>query len=274
MFGREISCGRFRLDLSTPRIMAILNLTPDSFSGDGHHRDLAGALRHAEKCIADGADILDLGAESSRPGALPVGEAEELDRVIPVVERLADCGVPISVDTVKPVVMAEAIRAGASMINDISGFCDPASQAAVAGAEVGLCIMHMQGQPRSMQDAPSYVDVVSEVEQFLCRQLAQLHDRGVAPARMVVDPGFGFGKRREHNEALFRALPRFDEIAPVLVGISRKSLLGAITGRGVADRTVVSVVSAILAAQRGARILRVHDVAETRDALRIMKALT
>lgn len=268
----ELTCGAFRLDLSRPRIMAIVNLTPDSFSGDGHHRDHERALRHAERCIADGAEILDLGGESSRPGAEPVGEDEELARVIPVVEGLAGCGVPISVDTVKPAVMAAAIAAGASMINDIRGFSEPAAIDAVRSGDVGLCVMHMQGEPRSMQNDPVYTDVVAEVEDFLGRRLAHLHNHGIARERIVIDPGFGFGKRRSHNEALFRNIDRLARTAPVLVGVSRKSVLGAVTGREVGDRLLPSVVSALLAAQKGAAILRVHDVAETRDALRLLEA--
>ncbi|MCB1908665.1 MAG: dihydropteroate synthase [Rhodocyclaceae bacterium] len=268
----ELICGGFRLDLGRPRIMAIINLTPDSFSGDGHHRDHDRALRHAERCIEQGADLVDLGGESSRPGAEPVAEDEELARVIPVVERLAGCGVPISVDTVKPAVMRAAIAAGASMINDIRGFTDPAAVAAVRDSEVGLCVMHMQGEPRSMQDDPAYADVVAEVEEFLGRQLARLENHGVARSRVVVDPGFGFGKRRGHNEALFRNIGRLAKTAPVMVGVSRKSVLGMVTGREVGDRLLPSVVAALLAAQKGAAILRVHDVAETRDALRLLEA--
>ncbi|MCB1888966.1 MAG: dihydropteroate synthase [Rhodocyclaceae bacterium] len=269
---RELLCGRFRLGLDRPRIMAILNLTPDSFSGDGHHCDHAEALRHAEQCIAEGADILDLGGESSRPGAEPVSVQEELDRVIPVVESLKDCGVPLSVDTVKPAVMAAAIQAGASMINDINGLRDPEALSVVAGSNVGLCVMHMQGEPRTMQQEPRYEDVVAEVEQFLGRQLDRLHNAGIEKARITVDPGFGFGKRRGHNEALFRDIGRLSALAPVLVGVSRKSVLGAVTGRDVKDRVLPSVVSAVLAVQKGAAILRVHDVADTRDALRLLEA--
>ena len=269
---QELTFGDFRLDLSRPRIMAIINLTPDSFSGDGHHRDHDRALRHAQRCIDEGAEILDLGGESSRPGAEPVAEDEELSRVIPVVERLAGCGVPISVDTVKPAVMRAAIAAGASMINDIRGFADPAAIDAVRDSAVGLCVMHMQGEPRSMQHDPTYTDVVAEVEDFLGRQLDRLQNQGVARERIVIDPGFGFGKRRSHNEALFRSIGRLKRTAPVLVGVSRKSVLGMVTGRELADRLLPSVVAALLAAQKGASILRVHDVAETRDALRLLEA--
>ncbi|MCB1957622.1 MAG: dihydropteroate synthase, partial [Rhodocyclaceae bacterium] len=230
------------------------------------------ALRHAERCIAEGADILDLGGESSRPGAEPVGVQEELDRVIPVLEGLQGCGLPVSVDTVKPQVMAEAIRAGAAMINDINGLRDPDALAVVAAADVGLCVMHMQGEPRTMQQDPQYEDVVAEVEQFLGAQMARLHNAGVDRARITIDPGFGFGKRRAHNEALFRNIGRLAGMAPVLVGVSRKSVLGAVTGRDVKDRVLPSVVSAVLAAQKGAAILRVHDVADTRDAFRLLEA--
>lgn len=267
-----LACGGFRLDLSRPRIMAIVNLTPDSFSGDGHHLDTAAAIAHAEQCIADGADILDLGGESSRPGSRGVTESEELDRVIPVIERLRECGVPISVDTVKPAVMAESIRAGASMINDINGFRAPGAVEVVARSEVGLCLMHMQGQPETMQVNPVYADVVGEVAEFLEARLAALDNAGVARERVVIDPGFGFGKRREHNQALFQGLPELAAVAPVLVGLSRKSVLGAVTGRNVGDRVLASVVTALLAVQKGAAIVRVHDVAETRDALQLLEA--
>ena len=266
-------CGRFSLDLDSPKVMAIVNLTPDSFSGDGHGCEVSAALHHAERCIAEGADILDLGGESSRPGAQSVGVAEELDRVIPLVERLADCGLPLSVDTVKPEVMAEAIRAGASMINDITGFTSAAARDAIVDSEVGLCVMHMQGRPRSMQADPRYVDVVAEVSEFLRRQLAVLQNRGVAAERIVIDPGFGFGKRRAHNEALFRALPELASIAPVLVGLSRKSVLGEISGREVGQRLAASVAAAMLAAEKGARVIRVHDVSETCDALKVLRVL-
>ena len=273
--GHVLSCGRFQLDLSRPHIMAVLNLTPDSFSGDG----LAGlhldaALRQAEAAVEAGADILDVGGESSRPGAASVGVQEEMDRVLPLVERLVDWAVPVSVDTVKPPVMEAAIRVGVGMINDIAGFRGEAAVEAVAGSDVALCVMHMQGEPRTMQSAPQYENVVGEVTQFLLERTAVLQAAGVSASRLVLDPGFGFGKTLEHNLALLAGLPRLAALGyPVLAGMSRKSMLGAITGRAVDERVVASAAAALLAAERGAAILRVHDVAETRDALAVLRAL-
>lgn len=269
-----LQCGRFAVDLSRPRIMAIVNVTPDSFSGDGHHHDVAAAVRSAEEAIAAGAHFIDLGGESSRPGSQPVSEQEELDRVVPVVERLAGCGVPVSVDTVKPVVMRESIAAGASMINDINAFRADGALEAVRGSAAALCVMHMQGAPRAMQADPRYGDVVAEVRAFLERRVADLLAAGVAAARITIDPGFGFGKTLEHNLALLRALPEFAAGGwPVLIGVSRKSMIGAITGRPTADRVVGSAAAALLAVERGARIVRVHDVAATRDALAVWEAV-
>lgn len=270
-----LQCGRYPLDLARPAIMAIVNLTLDSFSGDG----LAGAgldrvVARAEAAIAEGARILDLGAESTRPGADPVDEEEELARVVPALERLAGLGVPVSVDTMKPRVMAAAIRAGASMINDVYGFRAEGAIEAVAGSEAGLCVMHMQGAPRTMQAAPAYTDVVGEVRDFLAQRVAVLQAAGVGRQRICIDPGFGFGKTLAHNLALLRHLDRFRALGlPVLAGLSRKSMIGAITGRAVAERTYGSVAAALLALERGARILRVHDVAATRDALQVWEAL-
>ena len=272
---REMVCGQFRLDLRQPRIMAVVNLTPDSFSGDGVADDLDTALRCAELALAEGADILDLGGESSRPGAEPVGVQQELDRVLPLVEHLVTWSVPVSVDTMKPEVMRAAIAAGASMINDINGFRAAGAIEAVAQSQVALCVMHMQGEPRTMQTAPRYGDVVVEVEAFLRQRAAALMSAGVAAERIVIDPGFGFGKTLAHNLALLNALPRFAAIGfPVLAGLSRKSMLGAITGRAVDQRMVASVSAALLAVERGAAIVRVHDVGETRDALALLKALS
>lgn len=269
-----LQCGPFAVDLSRPRIMAIVNVTPDSFSGDGHHRNLAAAVRSAEMAIAAGADFLDLGGESTRPGASPVSEQEELDRVIPVVERLAGCGVPISVDTVKAAVMRDSIAAGASMINDVNAFRGAGAVEAVRGSTVALCVMHMQGEPREMQRDPHYDDVVAEVESFLDERVRALLDCGVDGARITVDPGFGFGKTLDHNLALMRALPAFmGRRWPLLIGVSRKSMIGAITGRGAGERVFGSVAAALMAVERGARILRVHDVGATRDALAVWEAV-
>jgi dihydropteroate synthase len=269
-----LKCGRFSIDLSRPRIMAILNLTPDSFSGDGFARNLDAALRYAEGAVKAGADILDLGGESTRPGAESVSEQEELDRVLPVAERLADWPVPLSIDTVKPSVMRAALDAGASMINDIRGFQAPAAVDAVRASNAALCVMHMQGEPRSMQSAPHYDDVVAEVGDFLEGRVRALVEQGIEADRIVIDPGFGFGKTLVHNLALFRALDRFVATQrPVLIGVSRKSMLGAITGRDVNERAAASVAAAVLAVDRGARIVRVHDVAATRDALAVWEAV-
>lgn len=269
-----LKCGPFAVDLSRPRIMAIVNVTPDSFSGDGHHRNIAAAVRSAEMAIAAGADFIDLGGESTRPGASPVSEQEELDRVIPVVERLAGCGVPISVDTVKASVMRDSIAAGASMINDVNAFRGAGAVEAVSASTAALCVMHMQGEPREMQRDPHYDDVVAEVESFLDERVRALLDCGVDGARITVDPGFGFGKTLDHNLALMRALPAFmGRRWPLLIGVSRKSMIGAITGRGTDERVFGSVAAALMAVERGARIVRVHDVGATRDALAVWEAV-
>lgn len=269
----SLSCGRFCLDLSTPKIMAIINVTPDSFSGDGC-ASVDAALRAAERLIAEGAEILDVGGESSRPGALVVGVQEEIDRVVPVVEALAQSGVPLSVDTVKPAVMRESIRVGADIINDISAFQADGAVDAVKDASAALCVMHMKGAPDTMQLAPRYDNVFSEVEGFLATRVHILLGAGVSKDRILIDPGFGFGKTVGHNFALLKDLHRFGVLGhPVLVGMSRKSMLGAVTGRDVADRVVAGAVTALVAIQKGAKIVRTHDVAATRDAVRIWLAL-
>lgn len=269
-----LTCGRFALDLTRPRIMAIINTTPDSFSGDGLANDLDRALAKAEQALAEGAEILDIGGESSRPGSEPVSEQQELDRVMPLLEHVVGGPVPVSIDTVKPGVMRAALAAGASMINDINGFRAEGAVEAVAPGNAALCVMHMQGEPRTMQADPRYDDVVSEVQDFLDARVAALRDAGVAGNRILLDPGFGFGKTIEHNLAMLRDIGRFGERGfPVLAGLSRKSLLGVLTGRPMGERTIASVVSALIAVQRGARILRVHDVAPTRDALKVWAAV-
>lgn len=255
--------------------MAILNLTADSFSGDGVQADLDAALRRAERALEEGAEMLDIGAESTRPGSAPVPEDEELERIVRAVERLRSLQVPLSVDTCKPAVMRAALATGADMINDVLGFRMPGAIEAVAGTAAGLCVMHMQGEPRTMQQAPQYRDVVSEVSAFLDERVAALMGAGVAANRIVLDPGFGFGKTVEHNFALLRELARFcAEGLPVLAGLSRKSMLGAVTGRSVDARMPASVAAALLAVQRGASIVRVHDVAPTRDALAVWRAVS
>lgn len=260
--------------IARPLVMGIVNLTPDSFSGDGLAASAAQAIAHARAQIAAGADILDLGAESSRPGAIPTPLDEELNRLLPVLEALADCGVPISVDTYKPEVMRAALAAGAAMINDIYALRMPGAVEAVADADCAICLMHMQGEPLTMQQAPVYGDVVAEVRDFLAGRVAALAAAGIARERIVLDPGFCFGKTLEHNLELLRRLPETTvDGLPVLAGLSRKSMLGAITGRPVEERLPASLAAALLALAGGARILRVHDVAATRDALAVWSAV-
>jgi len=269
-----LHCGRFRLSLDRPLVMGIVNLTPDSFSGDGTGLDVDHAIRHARHQIDAGADILDLGAESSRPGATPTPEDEELRRLIPVLREITAWGVPISVDTYKPVVMRAALEAGGSLINDITALGHPDAMNIVAASDCGVCLMHMSGEPGTMQRAPQYGDVVRDVREFLAERVARCREAGIADNRLVLDPGFGFGKTLEHNLALFRALTATgtDEL-PLLVGVSRKTMLGAITGRPVDQRGAASVAAALLGALKGAKILRVHDVAETKDALAVLAAI-
>jgi dihydropteroate synthase len=269
-----LGCGRFRLSLDRPLIMGIVNLTPDSFSGDGLGRDASAAVVHALAQVEAGADILDLGAESSRPGAPPVSAADELARLRPVLRALRDSPVPVSVDTGKTEVMRVALDEGASMINDINALQAPGALEAVAASDAAVCLMHMQGEPRSMQAAPVYGDVVEEVRSFLEQRVANCLAAGIGREHIVVDPGFGFGKTVEHNLALLAHLRRFGEIGlPVLAGLSRKSVLGAVTGRPVTERLPASVAAALLAVERGAAIVRVHDVGATRDALAVLDAV-
>lgn len=253
--------------------MAIINLTDDSFSGDGLQGDIRAALGRAEQALEQGADMLDIGAESSRPGSEPVAEAQELERVVRFVEQARDWQVPLSIDTVKPAVMRAALAAGADMINDINAFRAPGAVDAVVAGNAGLCLMHMKGEPRTMQHDPTYQDVVHEVRSFLDERVAALEAAGVARDRIVLDPGFGFGKRTTHNYTLLRELARFTEGGlPVLAGMSRKSMIGAVTGRDVDARLAGSVVAALIAVQRGATIVRVHDVAATVDAIKVWQA--
>lgn len=254
--------------------MGIVNLTPDSFSGDGRGGDTEQAIAHARAQFEAGAEILDIGAESTRPGAIPTPEGEELRRLLPVLAEITRWGVPISVDTYKPAVMAAALAAGATMINDIAGMSDPAALAAVAQSDCAVCVMHMQRAPGSMQLAPKYGDVVAEVGDFLAAAVARCRDAGVVDERLVVDPGFGFGKTLEHNLTLFKGLTATSRDGlPILVGVSRKTMLGAITGRPVEQRLAASLAGAVMAAVKGAGIIRVHDVAATRDALAVYAAI-
>lgn len=254
--------------------MGIVNITPDSFSDGGRHFDAALAVAHGRKLVEDGADMLDIGGESSRPGAQPVSAEEEACRVLPVIEALAGIGVPLSVDTAKPEVMRMAVAAGASVINDIAALQAPGALAAAAASNAAVCLMHMKGEPRTMQAAPCYDDVVSEVRDFLADRVAAARAAGISAERIIVDPGFGFGKRLAHNLALLRHLGVFGNLgACVLAGLSRKSMLGEITGRKVSDRDAASMAAALIAARNGARILRVHDVAATKDALAVLAAV-
>ena len=269
-----LRCGAFELPLTRPLVMGIVNLTPDSFSGDGLAGNLDRAVGQARQQIDAGADLLDIGAESSRPGAAPTSLEEERRRLMPVLEALGDCGIPISVDTYKPEVMREALAHGASMINDIYALRMPGALDAVARSDCAICLMHMQGDPLGMQDGPAYTNVVSTVRAFLEARVAVAAAAGIAKDRLILDPGFGFGKTLEHNLELLRHFAQLSIAGlPLLAGLSRKSMLGAITSRPVDRRLAASVAAAVLAVQRGANIVRVHDVEETRDALAVRAAL-
>lgn len=259
--------------------MGILNVTPDSFSDGGKFIARGDALRQAERMMLDGVDLIDIGGESTRPGAPPVPLDEELERVIPMVEQLRDANVPLSIDTYKPEVMRQALAAGADLINDVWGFRLPGAVDAVRDSRCGLCVMHMLGEPQTMQRGePAYTNVVDDVRAFLDERVRALTDAGIARERISVDPGFGFGKSVvEHNYALLAHLrdtaPHADPSFPILVGMSRKSMLGAVAGRSTAERMAASVAAAVCAAERGAAIIRVHDVAPTVDALKVWAAV-
>lgn len=270
----SLRCGRFTLALDRVLVMGVLNVTPDSFSDGGRHDTPQTALAHAQKLIADGADLLDIGGESTRPGAQPVSEAEEIRRIVPVLDALRDCGQPLSVDTRRPVVMRAALEHGADLINDIEALRAPGALEVVRASDCGVCLMHMLGEPGTMQQAPHYDEVVGEVEDFLSARVAAAIDAGIARERIVIDPGIGFGKTLEHNLLLLAA---FDELValgqPVLVGVSRKSMIGKLTGRETGHRLPGSLSAMLAAVQRGAAIVRVHDVAASRDALRVWQAI-
>lgn len=267
-------CGRFTFEGRFPLVMGIVNLTTDSFSGDGLACSVDGAIERAMTQIREGVDLLDLGAESSRPGAVEISAREEIARLLPVIRSLRSEQVALSVDTCKPEVMAAVLAEGADMINDIRGFVSASARSVVAGSDCGICTMHMQGSPATMQSNPQYQDVVGDVEAYLQSSVARLVEVGVDAERITIDPGFGFGKSFEHNVALFKALPRLcSNGEKVLVGVSRKSMLGEITGRPVDERVAASSAAALMAASYGAAILRVHDVAETRDGLAVLDAL-
>ena len=269
-----LQCGKFRLSLARPLIMGVVNITPDSFSDGGSFATASTALAHARRLVDEGADLIDIGGESTRPGAGGVALEEERRRVLPVLEQLADGTVPVSIDTQKPELMREAIATGASMINDVYALQAPGALAAVAQSGVAVCLMHMQGTPADMQTDPHYDDVVAEVLEFFGDRMRAAHAAGIAPDRIVLDPGFGFGKTLEHNLELLRRLDRFNTTgAAVLAGLSRKGMLGRLTGREVDERVYASIAAALIAVENGARIVRVHDVAATRDALAVWTAV-
>jgi dihydropteroate synthase len=270
----KLVCGPHVIELDRPRVMGILNVTPDSFYDGGRYVDVASALAHARQMAADGADVIDVGGESTRPGAAAVPEADELRRVVPVIEALASDGVVVSADTRRPAVMRAAIAAGAAMINDVGALTASGALDVVAGTNVAVCLMHMRGEPASMQQAPQYDDVVREVREFLVARASACEAAGIARERIVVDPGFGFGKTLAHNLTLLRALPQIAAAGyPVVAGLSRKSSLGTITGRPLEERMPASLAAALMAILRGASIVRVHDVRETVDALKVWLAV-
>lgn len=278
--GPALNCAGRVLDLSRPRVMGIINITPDSFSDGGHlytgaAPDLDKVLRRAAQMVADGADLLDIGGESTRPGAAAVSSGQELERVVPVIERLAaEFDVVLSVDTSDPQVMLEAAAHGAGFINDVRALSRPGAAQAAAATGLPVCLMHMQGEPQSMQEAPQYGDVVAEVEAFLSRRIEACTKLGIARRNLVVDPGFGFGKAAAHNLQLLNRLDRLQSLGcPVLVGLSRKSLIGHVLGREIDERLAGSLALAAIAALRGAVIFRVHDVRETTDVVRLSDAV-
>lgn len=273
----QLDCAGKILDLSIPRVMGILNITPDSFFDGGRYTRVDAALKRAEQMVRDGADIIDVGGESTRPGAPTVSESEELDRVLPVIERLAtNLEVPVSIDTSKPAVMRDAVQAGAGMINDVCALQLDGALATAAAAPVPVCLMHMQGSPRTMQTLPEYDDVVADVYAFLQQRVQVCEQAGIDRERIVLDPGFGFGKSLQHNLGLLKGLDQMQGLGlPLLAGISRKSMLGLLLAElrqqdepvSVDDRLNVSLGAAVIAAMRGASIIRVHDVRETVEAL-------
>lgn len=269
-----MQCGRFELDLGRPLIMGVLNATPDSFSDGTGEFIVDQAVQRAHRMIEDGADIIDIGGESTRPGADPVPLQQELDRVLPLIEALHGAGVPLSIDTFKPGVMRGALAAGADMINDIRALLEPGAMDAVAGSNCGLCVMHMQGEPRTMQSAPHYDDVVLDVKAFLAERVRKLEAAGISPRRIVLDPGFGFGKTPGQNYTMLRRLEEMQVGGyPWLLGFSRKSMLGHVVGREPAQRLAASLAAALYGLEKGGHILRVHDVAETVDAVKIWRTI-
>jgi len=269
------NCGKYQLNLNRPHVMGIVNVTPDSFSDGGKYSSTDLAVEHGLALIAEGADILDIGGESTRPGAPPVSLDEELRRVMPVIEALASVStVPLSIDTYKPEVMRSAIAAGIDIVNDVRALQEDGAVEIVANSDVGVCLMHMQGMPQTMQLAPSYQDVVSEVVHFLTDRMHVVTSAGIAIDRIVLDPGFGFGKTTAHNIALIQHLTEIDAIGrPLLVGLSRKSVLGKIAGGDEQQRLHAGLAASVISAMKGAKIVRVHDVKATVDALKIVTAV-
>lgn len=272
--------GSYSVDLTQPRVMGVLNVTPDSFSDGGQHAQLDAALVHAHAMVAQGADFIDVGGESTRPGAAEVSEQEELDRTIPVIERLAaEIQIPVSIDTQKPAVMRAAVAAGASLINDVAALRSEGALAAAAELQVPVCLMHMQGAPRTMQQAPHYKDVVAEVAAFLQERIDACVAVGIPREQILLDPGFGFGKTLAHNVTLMQGLSQLSALGfPLLIGVSRKSMIGALAGTVeqpivVEQRLAGSLAAALSAVTQGAAIVRVHDVAETVQALRVWRGL-
>lgn len=270
----NLLCGRFEFSLERPLIMGILNVTPDSFSDGARHMETDAAIAHGLKLVQEGADIIDIGAESTRPGAIPVSQQQEVERLLPVIEGLRDCGAAISIDTFKPEVMQGVLEAGVDMINDVYGFRQPGALEVVAPFMCGLCVMHMQGEPRTMQHAPHYENVVDEVREFLQGRVTEMRMLGMHPQRILLDPGFGFGKSAAHNYELLRRLPElfFDDY-PWLVALSRKTMIGHVTGRGPDQRLGGSIAGALAGIARGAAMVRVHDVAQTVDAIKVWNAV-
>lgn len=274
MAGRALRCGGYTFDLRRPLVMGVVNVTPDSFSDGGHFLERDRAVAQARQLAVDGADLIDIGGESTRPGAASVSVDQELERVVPVVATLAESGIAVSVDTRKPAVMRAALAAGAVMINDVAALTEAGALAAVAASDAAVCLMHMRGDPATMQDEPMYADVVGEVRNFLAARVRSCVAAGIASDRIVVDPGFGFGKTLAHNLALLRALPELvADGPPVLVGLSRKSMLGQLTGRPAGERLSAGLAAVLAAVMRGAAIVRVHDVRETVDALKVWRAI-
>ncbi|MHB0990705.1 MAG: dihydropteroate synthase [Burkholderiales bacterium] len=270
----HLVCGKKTLDLSRPRIMGIVNVTPDSFSDGGRHATVSSAVAHAMQLISDGADIIDIGGESTRPGAAPVEIEEEMTRIIPVIRELKGCSAILSVDTRHAEVMQAALDAGADMLNDVHALQAPGAVEVAIGSTAAVCLMHMHGEPETMQQTIYFDDVIQDVYTFLQQRMAVLTEEGMDKERMLIDPGFGFGKTLQHNLQLLKHLDRLADLhVPILVGMSRKTMLGALTGRGVGEREAAGLAANLYALQRGAHIFRVHDVAGLRDGLTVWKAL-